>query len=121
MEDQLTPDDMSNFFGSFKIYPKLYTRWKDCAKYNHKSMKGMLSELLHSCSPGCYYIPEPDETDTWWTCPNKEYMEFTLDYTRPLQEEIFTIFKQTGYKNNSIEMNKEILERLNRALYLRRF
>lgn len=123
MPKQLTPDDMSNLFRLFRVPKKLYTRWSTYAKDTKQTMKGALAELLHTCSPGYYYIPKPGETG-WWYVPNpkrEDYTEFNMTYTRPLQEEIFNIFMQTGYKNQTPEMNGEIIERLNRALYLKRY
>lgn len=118
--NQLTPDDMSNLFRLFKIPKDLYNRWSTYANDTHQTMKSALAELLHTCSPGVYSHPTPDSIG-WWYKSSPDYMEFSLKYTKPLQKEIFEIFKQTGCKNHTPEMNYEILERLHHALYRKQY
>lgn len=121
-QDQLCPEDMSNLFRYFKIPKSLYSRWKDFAKSNNKSMISALAMLLHSCLPGVYYTVSQNDYK-WWNAKHTDpdTMEFPLQYSNELQKEIFNVFMQTGYKNQTMEMNKEILERLDAALSIARY
>ena len=43
---ELTPDDMSDFFGYFKVPIPLYVKWTTYASENNISMKTALTRLL---------------------------------------------------------------------------
>lgn len=43
---ELTPDDMSDFFGCFRVPTALYVKWTTYATKNNISMKTALTELL---------------------------------------------------------------------------
>ena len=110
----------------FRIPTSLYKQWADYATITHQSMKSALTELLHSVLD--VVIPEekykyPDIiVDQSSVCPRAYkdgiIKQFHLTYTPALKNEIFYIFKQTGYKNQTMEMNEEICSRLEYALKL---
>ena len=125
--EQLTPEDMSNLFFEFNIPSKLYGKWAVYSKETKQSMNSSLTELLHSCAPGQYYDPATSSPPrSYQHVPPHSYLHsqphmitFSLRYTKPLREEIFNIFMQTGYKNNTNEMNNEIIKRLEKALEIK--
>ena len=118
MNNQIELNDMYNVFRSFKISKDLYLRWRDYAKTTKLSMNKALTQLLHSCPSGCYYNCTGQDTK-WWYSTDKNYMTFNLELPKPLLVEIFNIFEQTQYKNQSLEMNSEILKRLDYALRMK--
>ena len=127
---QLTPDDMSNLFRFFRIPTPLYDKWHEYAKEQHKATSYALADLLQSVRDLAIPLRYEDTgyidiaIDHHLTAP-KIYKQglirqYNYQYPNVLRDEIFYIFQQTGYKNGTIEMNKEICTRLAYALKLRR-
>lgn len=128
-EYQLTPEDMSNLFRFFRIPTDLYNKWHEYAKQRHQSTSYALADLLQSVRD----LPIPRYEDTGYIDIAIDYhlkqpkiykqgliRQYNYQYPDVLRDEIFYIFQQTGYKNQTLEMNKEICVRLAYALILRR-
>lgn len=126
----LTPDDMSNLFRFFRVPTQLYNEWSQYATTHKQTMKEALTNLLRSVrnTPNPLRYEDMNYIDIaidWSRTQPKILKEglikqFHFQYTPELHNEIFYIFQQTGYKNGTIEMNKEICTRLAYALKLRR-
>lgn len=124
-----TPEDMSNLFRFFRIPTPLYDKWHNYAKQHKQNTSYALADLLHSVQN----VSLPSYEDTGYIDIAIDHhikqpkiykqgliKQFHYQYPNQLKDEIFYIFKQTGYKNQTLEMNKEICTRLAYALKLRR-
>lgn len=124
-----TPEDMSNLFRFFRIPTPLYDKWYNYAKQHKQNASYALADLLHSVQN----VSLPSYEDTGYIDIAIDHhikqpkiykqgliKQFHYQYPDVLRDEIFYIFRQTGYKNQTLEMNKEICTRLAYALKLRR-
>lgn len=128
--NQLTPDDMSNLFRFFRVPTPLYDTWGAYAQHTKQTMKQSLADLLKSVRDLAVPLQYEDtgyiDIAINWSQTQPKILkeglikQFHFQYTPELHNEIFCIFQQTGYKNGTIEMNKEICTRLAYALKLRR-
>lgn len=126
----LTPDDMSNLFRFFRVPTPLYDIWGAYAQRTKQTMKQSLADLLNSVRDLAIPLQYEDtgyiDISMNWSQTQPKILkeglikQFHFQYTPDLHNEIFYIFQQTGYKNGTIEMNKEICTRLAYALKLRR-
>ena len=121
----LHPEDMSNIFRFFRIPTDLYNKWSEYANAHNLEMKPALAELLHSVQNQQIipydHLNYPDIAEDWERTQPQMYKkhfikQFHLKYPPELQKEIFRIFIDTGYKGQTVQMNKEICARLDYAL-----
>ena len=123
---ELTQDDISNGFRFFRIPTDLYNQWSEYAISHKQTMKDTLAYLLKTVNKQVLVPPYeiynyPDIAEDWERTQPKLYKthqikQFHLQYTQTLQAEIFNICKLTGYKNQTVEIDKEICSRLKYAL-----
>lgn len=121
--------DMSNMFRFFRIPTPLYDDIADYALIKNYSITVAMATLLHKVRnkkvPPYATFEFIDIAKDQYRVQPQMYKsgyikQFNLRYPVILQKEIYDIFKQTGYKNQTIEMNKEICARLAYALELKR-